>query len=115
VLLACLLSNDPVFQKVLTNLHIESLESALFVLKEPHRLRTKRREGKFEEDELNEGDLRFWYARGNVVSQFLDKLWQVAWAPIEQEVDKQVDFRGRTERQRQLYLYVPSHEKLKQL
>lgn len=115
VLLACLLSDDPVFQKVLKTLHIESLESALFVLKEPHRLRNKRREGKFEENELNEGDPRFWYARGNVVSEFLDKLWQVSWAPIAQEVDKQIDFRGRTEKQRQLYLYVPSDAKLKQL
>lgn len=115
VLLACLLSDDPVFQKVLKTLHIESLESALFVLKEPYRLRTKRREGKLEENELNEGDPRFWYARGNVVSEFLDKLWQVAWAPIAQEVDKQIDFRGRTEKQRQLYLYVPSQAKLQQL
>ncbi|AKG69145.1 AAA ATPase domain protein [Serratia fonticola] len=115
VLLACLLSDDPVFQKVLKNLHIESLESALFVLKEPHRLREKRRGGKFDEQELNEGDPRFWYARGNVVSEFLDKLWQVAWAPIEQEATKQIDFRGRTEKQKQLYLFVPSQEKLKLL
>ena len=117
VLLACMLSkdDDPVFQKVLRNLHIESLESALFVLKEPHRLRIKRREGKFDENELIEGDPRFWYARGNVVSEFLDKLWQVAWAPIEQEAIKQIDFRGRTEKQKQLYMYVPSHAKLKQL
>jgi predicted ATPase len=115
VLLACLLSNDPVFLKVLKNLHIESLESALFVLKEPHRLREKRKGGKFEEDELVEGDPRFWYARGNVVSEFLDKLWQVAWAPIEQEATKQIDFRGRSEKQKQLYLFVPSQEKLKQL
>ncbi len=115
VLLACLLSDDPVFQKVLKNLHIESLESALFVLKEPHRLREKRRGGKFDEQELNVGDPRFWYARGNVVSEFLDKLWQVAWAPIEQEATKQIDFRGRTEKQKQLYLYVPSHDKLKRL
>ncbi|MFL9677366.1 AAA family ATPase [Pseudomonas marginalis] len=115
VLLACLLSDDPVFQKVLKNLHIESLESALFVLKEPHRLREKRRGGKFDEQELNEGDPRFWYARGNVVSEFLDKLWQVAWAPIEQEATKQIDFRGRTENQKQLYLFVPSQEKLKEL
>lgn len=115
VLLACLLSDDPVFQKVLKYLHIESLESALFVLKEPHRLREKRRGGKFDENELNEGDPRFWYARGNVVSEFLDKLWQVAWAPIEQEATKQIDFRGRTEKQKQLYLFVPSHAKLKQL
>lgn len=115
VLLACLLSDDPVFQKVLNNLHIESLESALFVLKEPHRLREKRRGGRFDENELNEGDPRFWYARGNVVSEFLDKLWQVAWAPIEQEATQQIDFRGRTEKQKQLYLYVPSHAKLRQL
>lgn len=115
VLLACLLSDDPVFQKVLKNLHIESLESALFVLKEPHRLREKRRSGKFDEQELNEGNPRFWYARGNVVSEFLDKLWQVAWAPIEQEATKQIDFRGRSEKQKQLYLFVPSQEKLKQL
>ena len=115
VLLACLLSDDPVFQKVLKNLHIEALESALFVLKEPHRLREKRRGGRFDENELNEGDARFWYARGNVVSEFLDKLWQVAWAPIEQEASQQIDFRGRTEKQKQLYLYVPSHAKLKQL
>ncbi|MCQ4313352.1 AAA family ATPase [Pseudomonas stutzeri] len=115
VLLACLLSDDPVFQKVLKNLHIESLESALFVLKEPHRLREKRRGGKFDEQELNEGDPRFWYARGNVVSEFLDNLWQVAWAPIEQEATKQIDFRGRTEKQKQLYLFVPSQDKLKQL
>jgi predicted ATPase len=115
VLLACLLSDDPVFQKVLKNLHIESLESALFVLKEPHRLREKRRSGKFDEQELNEGDPRFWYARGNVVSEFLDKLWQVAWAPIEQEATKQIDFRGRSEKQKQLYLFVPSQDKLRQL
>jgi len=115
VLLACLLSDDPVFQKVLKNLHIESLESALFVLKEPHRLREKRRNGKFDEQELNEGDPRFWYARGNVVSEFLDKLWQVAWAPIEQEATRQIDFRGRSEKQKQLYLFVPNQDKLKQL
>ncbi len=115
VLLACLLSDDPVFKKVLANLHIESLESALFVLKEPHRLREKRKGGRFDENELNEGDSRFWYARGNVVSEFLDKLWQVSWAPIEQEATKQIDFRGRTEKQKQLYLFVPTQEKLKQL
>jgi len=115
VLLACLLSDDPVFQKVLKNLHIESLESALFVLKEPHRLREKRRSGKFDEHELNEGDPRFWYARGNVVSEFLDKLWQVAWAPIEHEATIQIDFRGRSEKQKQLYLFVPTQDKLKQL
>lgn len=109
VLLACLLSDDPVFQNILKNLHIESLESALFVLKQPHRLR------KLDEDDILQGDPRFWYARGNVVSEFLDKLWQVAWAPIQNEESKLVDFRGRREKQKQLYLYVPDKEKLKEL
>ena len=58
-------------------------------------------------------DPRFWYARGNVVSEFLDKLWQVAWAPIEHEASKLIDFRGRREKQKQLYLFVPSQEKLR--
>ncbi|QPK61670.1 AAA family ATPase [Methylomonas sp. LL1] len=110
VLLACLLSDDPVFTKVMNNLHIESLESALFVLKQPHRLR-----GELKDDDILEGDPRFWYARGNVVSEFLDKLWQVAWAPIEHEETKLIDFRGRRERQKQLYLFVPSNDKLKEL
>lgn len=109
VLLACLLSDDPVFKRVLENLNIESLESALFVLKQPHRLR------RLEDDDIEQGDPRFWYARGNVVSEFLDKLWQVSWAPIRHEESKLVDFRGRQERQKQLYMYVPTSEKLREL
>jgi len=109
VLLTCLLSDDPVFKKVLSNLNIESLESAVFVLKQPYRLR------KLEDDDIEQGDPRFWYARGNVVSEFLDKLWQVSWAPIQHEESKLVDFRGRRERQKQLYMFVPSPEKLKEL
>ncbi|XLP07965.1 AAA family ATPase [Alteromonas marina] len=109
VLLACLLSDDPVFKKVLDNLNILSLESALFVLKQPHRLR------RLEDDDIEQGDARFWYARGNVVSEFLDKLWEVSWAPIRHEESKLVDFRGRSERQKQLYMFVPTPEKLKEL
>lgn len=110
VLLACLLSDDPVFRQLLEELGIERLESALFVLKQPYRLRRK-----MEEDDILQGDPRFWYARGNVVSEFLDKLWQVSWAPVQQEVSRQIDFRGRTEKQKQLYCYVPSADKLREL
>jgi len=109
VLLACLLSDDPVFKNVLAKLHIESLESALFVLKQPHHLR------ELKDEDILQGDPRFWYARGNVVTEFLDKVWQVAWAPIEQEANKLIDFRGRREKQKQLYLFVPSQEKLRKL
>ncbi|WP_396433161.1 AAA family ATPase [Limnohabitans sp.] len=109
VLLACLLSDDPVFKKVLDNLNIVSLESALFVLKQPYRLRD------LKDDDILEGDPRFWFARGTFVSEFLDKLWQVAWAPIQNVESKVVDFRGRREQQKQLFLYVPNKEKLKEL
>jgi predicted ATPase len=109
VLLACLLSDDPVFKKVLDNLNIVSLESALFVLKQPYRLRD------LKDDDILEGDPRFWFARGSFVSEFLDKLWQVAWAPIQNVESKVVDFRGRRELQKQLFMYVPSQEKLKEL
>lgn len=109
VLLACLLSDDPVFKKVLDNLNIVSLESALFVLKQPYRLRD------LKDDDINEGNSRFWFARGSFVSEFLDKLWQVAWAPIQNVESKVVDFRGRREQQKQLFLYVPNQDKLKEL
>ena len=109
VLLACLLSNDEMFTQLLTDLNIKELDSALFVLKQPHRLRQPK------EKDILEGDNRFWYARGTVVNEFLDKLWQLAIAPIDDNPDKQIDFRGRTEKQKQLYLFLPNKEKLKLL
>jgi predicted ATPase len=109
VLLACLLSKDEIFTQLLQDLNIEELDSALFVLKQPHRLHQPK------EKDILEGDKRFWYARGTVVSEFLDKLWQLAVAPIDDTIDKQIDFRGRTEKQRQLYLFLPDKEKLKEL
>lgn len=115
VLLTCLLSDDPVFKRILENLNIESLESALFVIKEPYKIQQKRKKGTFSETDIYEGDPRFWYARGNVVTEFLDKLWDVSWAPITQNVRKKIDFRGRTEEQKQINLFVPSKEKLKEL
>jgi len=109
VLLACLLSDDPVFAQLLENLDIQALESALFILKQPHTLRD------LKEKDLLEGDPRFWYARGTVVTDLLDKLWQVAWAPIEETRDVQIDFRRRPEKQKRLYLFVPNRQKLNEL
>lgn len=110
VLLACLLSKDEIFTRLLNDLNIVELDSALFVLKQPHRLRQN-----LDEKDILEGDKRFWYARGEVVSAFLDKLWQLAVAPIEHTASKLVDFRGRTEKQEQLYLFLPNKEKLQEL
>ncbi|MEK7831603.1 MAG: AAA family ATPase, partial [Acidobacteriota bacterium] len=110
VLLACMLSKDDAFTQLLKDLDIVEMDSALFVLKQPYRLRRD-----LDEKDILEGDNRFWYARGNVVSEFLDKLWQLAVAPIEHTASKLIDFRGRTERQEQLYLFLPDKEKLQEL
>ena len=72
-----LLSKDEMFTQLLKDLNIEELDSALFILKQPHRLRQPK------EKDVLEGDKRFWYARGTAVSEFLDKLWQLAIAPID--------------------------------
>ncbi|MBF6650189.1 AAA family ATPase [Methylobacter sp. BlB1] len=110
VLLSCLLSDDPVFRQLTDDLGIIELGSALFVLKQPHYLKSR-----LDENDIANGDSRFWYAGGTVVSEFLDKLWDVAIAPIDQKVQKRIDFRGRREQQEQLYLFVPDNEKLKEL
>lgn len=110
VLLACFLSEDEAFAQLLKDLNILELDSALFVLKQPYRLRQK-----LTEQDILEGDNRFWYARGDVVSEFLDKLWQLAVAPIEDTANKLIDFRGRTEKQEQMYLFLPDKEKLQEL
>jgi predicted ATPase len=110
VLLACLLSKDEAFTTLLQDLSIVELDSALFVLKQPHRFRQK-----LSESQILEGDKRFWYARGDVVDEFLDKLWQLAIAPIQHIESKLIDFRGRKEKQEQLFLFLPSKEKLREL
>ena len=61
-----------------------------------------------------EGDPRFWYSRG-VVRDFLDKLWQQAIAPIDNQERKVIDFRGRSESQDRLYLFLPDKSSLEEL
>ncbi|EGM68391.1 ATP-binding protein [Shewanella sp. HN-41] len=109
VLLACLLSDDPVFKKLLSNLNIEAIESALFVLKKPYSARD------LDEKDIELGDPRFWFRRGTVVNGFLDKLWQIAWAPVQETRLAAIDFRRRPEKQELLYLFVPDNKRLKKL
>lgn len=72
VLLAFFSSNDPSGRKFLKDyLRISSLESVLFVMKQPHW-------------KSQHGDPRFWNARG-VVQRFLDKLFSAALAPLRLE------------------------------
>ena len=45
----------------------------------------------------------------------MDKLWQLADAPIDDKLEKQIDFRGRSEEQKQIYLYIKDKEDLQKL
>ncbi len=110
VLLACLVYSDPTFTQILKDLNILELDSALFVIKQPNYLRKD-----LSEKDILEGDPRFWYARGTAVSEFLDKLWQLAVAPIDDKLEKQIDFRGRSEEQKQIYLYIKDKVDLQKL
>jgi predicted ATPase len=88
-------------------LQVGGIESALFVLREPHELPTEDIDDL--DRELTEvespGDERFWNASG-VIADFLATLWKYALAPISEELDKPIDFRGHIEQQDTLYLYL---------
>lgn len=109
VLLAFLVDDDPACKELLEQLHIAELDSVLFCLKKPYWYK-----GKPSEVMREEGDPRFWYSRG-VVKDFLDKLWDYAIAPIDNTERKVVDFRGRSENQDRLYLFLPNDSALKGL
>lgn len=109
VLLAFLVDDESACKELLTKLNIESVDSVLFCLKKPYWYKSKPK-GIM----LEEGDPRFWYARG-VVKDFLNKLWDCAIAPIDNNERKIIDFRGRSESQDRLYLFLPDAGSLKKL
>ncbi|MES2922105.1 MAG: AAA family ATPase [Verrucomicrobiota bacterium] len=111
VLLACLLAPEKPLKGVLDNLRIDGIDSALFALKQPYRLTGD----VFSEDDINAGDKRFWYDQTRFSQEFLDKLWELSTAPIDFTEEKVIDFRGRTEEQALLYLFVDGREKLDEL
>lgn len=109
VLLAYLLKDDPECRRILSDLNIEELDSVLFVVKRPYWFKPD-----MAEEILTNGDNRFWYARG-IVQEFLDRLWKVAIAPIDNTETRILDFRGRKESQDLLYLFVPDKAALAKL
>jgi len=111
VLLALLLAPERPLKNVLDDLQILDVDSALFVLKQPYRLTG---------DVLSAGDIRqgnkhFWYDRTRFSDELLEKLWELATAPIDHVEEKTIDFRGRVEDQALLYLFLDSREKLNEL
>lgn len=109
VLLAYLIKDDAECRRILSDLNIEELDSVLFVLKRPYWFKPD-----MSEEILTEGDERFWYARG-IVQEFLAQLWKEAIAPIDHTENRPLDFRGRTEKQDLLYLFVQDKESIERL
>ena len=101
VLLSFFSKHDPEATRFLRDyLGIESLESVLFVMKQPPW-------------KSKEGDSRFWNARG-VVQQFLDKLYSIALAPIRLPQRVNLGLRKSTTLEH-LYLYIADSTGLREL
>jgi ABC-type transport system involved in cytochrome c biogenesis ATPase subunit len=66
------------------------------------------------EEVIKRGDPRFWFARG-LVRRFLDKLWSVSIAPIDDSRTHLYDFRGREETLNLLYQFIPDKIALRSL
>lgn len=110
VLLACLLAPELPLKEILHDLKIEDVDSVLFVLKKPYRL-----SGDMTSEQIKTGDNRFWFDNTRFTEEFLSKLWELAIAPIDHTVEKTVDFRGRTEPQDLLYLFLKDKDALSSL
>jgi predicted ATPase len=110
VLLACLLAQEQPLKDILDDLQIEEVDSVLFTLKRPYRL-----SGDLSGEDIETGDNRFWYDRTRFTEEFLAKLWELAIAPIDYTEEKSIDFRGRTEPQELLYLFLKDKDTLMQL
>jgi predicted ATPase len=110
VLLACLLAPELPLKEILHDLKIEDVDSVLFVLKKPYRL-----SGDMTSEQVKTGDNRFWFDNTRFTEEFLSKLWELAIAPIDHTEGKTVDFRGRTEPQDLLYLFLKDKDALSSL
>jgi predicted ATPase len=111
VLLSLLLAPERPLKQILNDLRIVDLDSALFVLKQPYRLAGD----VLTEKDIRQGSPRFWYDRTRFTEELLEKLWELAVAPIDDVQVQTIDFRGRVEEQALLYLFVDSREKLIEL
>ena len=88
---------------------VDSIDSAFFAVKEPGWRRAKPTQR-----QLEEGDERFWYARG-LAQEFLDQLAKVSLAPIFTEDEAPKDFPWESGDEERWYFYVPNENQLKDL
>lgn len=108
VLLAFFLAKSPKVRDLLERyLGIKSFYSTLFVLKTPW----WRGNGSPNKFQLEEGDARFWYARG-AFKGFLDRIWHQALAPIRNTESIERDVRRKGESTERLYLFIKNEAEL---
>ncbi|WP_159798878.1 AAA family ATPase [Flavobacterium sp. MK4S-17] len=89
---------------LLDYLNIENLESVLFKFQKPE----WQKNAKFQDEFM-------WGAEG-LVREFLDKLWEISFAPIDVYEEHKESFRDSSNKQKEfLYLFVPTKEKLQEL
>jgi predicted ATPase len=92
--------DDKVKRFLADKLNIVGFDSALFVIRKP-------------EWKSNDGDIRFWKAKG-IVATFLDRLFNQSLMPIKDKVEVRTDFR-HSEKRDCWYLYLENQEKLQEL
>lgn len=89
-------------------LGIESLDSVLFVIREPPWRQTRP-----PQQVRQEGDHRFWFARGTVKG-FLARLYQIALAPLRLNLRTAVEFR-KFKTLEHVYLFIRDNKDLARL
>jgi hypothetical protein len=101
VLLAFFTEQDKEILRILDDLlWIQGLDHVLFVIRQPPW-------------KSDDGDSRFWYARGHV-QRFLDRLYEVALAPMRRPQRVPLGFNKSTTLEH-LFLYLPDSETLREL
>jgi predicted ATP-binding protein involved in virulence len=85
-------------------LNIENLESVLFKFQKPEWADKK---------SFNEN---FMWGADGLVREFLEKLWEIAFAPIDTIEEYKESFRDSSNKKKEhLYLFIPDKEKLQEL
>lgn len=106
-----LMDNNPKIKEFLLNfLGVKEFDSALFVMHKPF----WRGAGKPKQEDIDNGDPIFWYARG-AFQTFTDRLWRHSLAPIRNKETISKDFRDRKEDQERLYLFIKDRFVLNEL
>lgn len=91
------------------HMSISGFDSALLVLRKPRWSGSNPTK-----HQLEHGDPRFWYSAG-LVRQLLEKLWEHALAPISHTSSEQDDYRTKSGREQQVYIFIRDAQALRDI